>query len=246
VNAQTIVLSAVLAATMPLAAQQSSSESVNPLRSQILTFEDALRRAIEVAGDELSKQVQEQLNTPILIQFGFEPAAPIVRGWPLTSYGYHFDVQVPDVAETGLRVLRMWEDPRRLAGVPPSAPASSELSRPVASGGVVTDDPMGAPPGGRASEPAAPRASFDPNAVYRANVRLALIDAILNSASVLNLRDTETLAVSAAGMGQSAAYRLNQRSARVTLYIRGADLTALREGRLTREQARARLTEKSF
>jgi hypothetical protein len=114
---------------------------------------------------------------------------------------------------------------------------------------VVKDDPMRPVPMDQAAASPTARTSFDPNAVnaaYRENVRLALIDAILNSAGVLNVRDTETVAVSAAGMGQSAAYRLNQRSARVTLYIRGADLTALREGRLTREQARARITEKSF
>ena len=242
---KSIVLSVLLAAAMPLAAQQARPGGADPLRSQILTFEDVLRRAIEVAGEDLSKQVQQQLNTPIPIQFGFDPTAPIVRGWPIEAYGYHFDVQVPDVAQTGITLLRLWEAPPRPAQAPRPVPSSGdELRRPVASSGVVADDPM---PGAAASaRPPATDPTFNPIVVYRANVRNALIDAILNNPGVLHLRDSDTLAVSAAGVGQSAAYRLSSQSARLTLYIRGADLTALREGKLTRDQARQRITEKSF
>ena len=242
---KSIVLSILLAASMPLAAEQARPGGADPLRSQILTFEDVLRRAIEVAGEDLSKQVQQQLNTPIPIQFGFDPTAPIVRGWPIDAYGYHFDVQIPDVAETGILVWQMWGGSRPNAGILETPPAGERPARPVASGGaVVADDPTTGPAAsGRAA--AAP----DPTpivATYRANVRHALIDAILNNPGVLNLRDGDMLAVSAAGMGQSAAYRLSTRSARLTLYIRGADLAALREGKLTRDQARQRITEKSF
>ena len=246
---QTIAISALLATSVPLVAQQPSP-GADPLRTQIMTFEDALRRAIEVAGEDLSAQVQQQLQTPVPIQFGFIPAVPVVRGWPLESYGYHFDVQVPDVAGNSILVWRMWEDSRPVARMPdgrqPQGPA-----RPVASGGgIVKDDPMtgggtSGPPG--AAAPAAPAGSdFDPIAVYRANVRSALIDAIINNPGVLSLRDTDVIAVSAATVRQSAAYRLSSRSTRLTLYIRGTDLIALREGKLTRDQARQRITEKSF
>jgi hypothetical protein len=207
------------------------------MRSQILTFEDVLRRAIEVAGEELSTQVKQQLNAPIPIQFGFEPAVPVVRGWPIPSYGYHFAVHVPNVTEAGMMVYRMWVAPGQ-----PLRPAEPG-SRPVASSSVVNDDPMGPPASAPAENGAA---GFDPIVVFQANVRTALIDAILNNPGVLTLRDADWLAVSTTGVGQSPAARLSPRSARVTLYVRGADLLALRDGKLTREEARARIRESSF
>lgn len=237
-NARIIALSAVLAAALPVSAQQQA----DPLRSQIMTFEDVLKRAIELAGEDFSRQVQEQLRPSVPIQFGFDPAGPIVRGWPIESYGYHFDVQVPDVAETGMLILRLL--PRQPA--PPVRRPDAE-TRPVASGGgLVKDDPMG---GGVASPPAPAPASgpaFDPNTAYRENVRAALIDAIINNPGVLTLRATDMVAVSAAGVGQTPLYRLSPRSTRLTLYISGADLAALREGRLSREEARKRIREQSF
>jgi hypothetical protein len=240
-----IALVLVLTATMPLGAQQRTP-SATPMRSQILTFEDVLLRAIEVAGDELSKQVQQQLNMAVPIQFGFEPMAPIVRGWPIDSYGYHFAVQVPDVAQTGILLAELY----RMPGQQAPRPATEAESRPVASGGVIKDDPMGpASPGpgpGRSATARASAAGFDPIATFHLNVRAALIDAIINNPGVLALRDTDWLAVSTTGMGQSPATRLSPRSARMTLYINGADLRALRDGKLTPEQARARIRESSF
>lgn len=242
-NARMIALVLVLTATVPLGAQQRTT-SATPMRSQILTFEDVLLRAIEVAGDELSKQVQQQLNMAVPIQFGFEPMAPIVRGWPIDSYGYHFAVQVPDVAQTGILLAELYRMPRQQA---PRPPTEAE-SRPVASGGVIKDDPMGpASPGPAAGRPAAASAAgFDPIATFHVNVRAALVDAIINNPGVLALRDTDWLAVSTTGMGQSPATRLSPRSARMTLYISGADLRALRDGKLTPEQARQRIRESSF
>lgn len=242
---RTFAISALLATSVPLAAQEPSPGGADPLRTQIMTFEDALRRAIEIAGEDLSTQVQQQLKTPVPIQFGFIPAVPVVRGWPLESFGYHFDVQVPDVAGNSILVWRMWEDSRPGARMPDGRPPEG---RPVASGGgIVKDDPMTG--GGTAGRPgaASPAGSdFDPIAVYRANVRAALIDAIINNPGVLSLRDTDVVAVSAATVRQSPAYRLSSRSTRLTLYIRGADLMALRDGRLTRDQVKQRITEKAF
>jgi hypothetical protein len=244
VTVRTIAISALLATSVPLAAQLPSPGGADPLRTQIMTFEDALRRAIEIAGEGLSEQVRQQLKTPVPIQFGFVPAVPVVRGWPLESYGYHFDVQVPDVAANSILVWRMWEDSRPGARMPDGRPAEGP-ARPVADGGaIVKDDPMVGV--GGTGRPVPAGADFEPVAVYRANVRAALIDAIINNPGVLSLRDTDVVAVSAATVRQSAAYRLSSQSTRLTLYIRGADLAALRDGRLTREQARQRITEKSF
>jgi hypothetical protein len=133
----------------------------------------------------------------------------------------------------------MWELPRQT--VPAARPQGP--AQPVAADGPVKDDPMGGRAGGPPSGAAA-GLRFDPNAMYRDNVRVALIDAIINNPGVLNLRATDTLAVSAAGVGQSALSRA--RSTRVTLYISGADLAALRDGRVTREEARKRIREQAF
>ncbi len=241
---RTFAISALLATAVPLSAQEPNPGGADPLRTQIMTFEDALRRAIEIAGEDLSTQVQQQLKTPVPIQFGFIPAIPVVRGWPLESYGYHFDVQVPDVAGNSILVWRMWEDSRPAARMPDGR---APEGRPVASGGgIVKDDPMtGSGTAGRSGAGTA-GSDFDPIAVYRANVRAALIDASINNPGVLSLRDTDVVAVSAATVRQSAAYRLSSRSTRLTLYIRGADLMALRDGRLTRDQVKQRITEKAF
>jgi hypothetical protein len=112
-------------------------------------------------------------------------------------------------------------------------------SQPVAQGRtaattLIEPDPMDASP-----------AAFDPTAAYTSYVREALIDAMLDSSTVLGLGPSERLTIAASGIEQPNANPL-YRSRKLIITITGADLQDLRQGRITREQARERIAEGRF
>ena len=93
-----------------------------------------------------------------------------------------------------------------------------------------------------ASDAAGPAVPFNPDRAYTTYVREALIDAMLDSSAVLPITAQETLTVVASGMDTNPLYR----SRKLVLTISGADLLGMRQGRLTREQAKERIIEARF
>jgi hypothetical protein len=232
VISRALILGAAIAIAAPVAAQERTAAGVDARKSQVLMFEDGLRRAVEVGGEDVSKRVLEFVPVRLALD-----GAPIVRGFPLIGYGYHFDVQVPDLSSAGLALALMFQRQ-------PAAPAGSSARAgnrggvvPAANGGPVSDDPM-------ASPQAAPSIGFDPAAAYRSSVRAALIDAIIDNSGVLTLGDNDTLTVTANGVDQSTSYRVN--SSRLILEIKASDLLALRQGKISRDEAKARIKVTQF
>ena len=73
----------------------------------------------------------------------------------------------------------------------------------------------------------------------------ALIDAMLDSSGMLKLLDTEYLSVSASGADQPYSNPL-YRDRKLVLSVLVGDLAAYRQGKLTREEAKARIKEERF
>ena len=92
-----------------------------------------------------------------------------------------------------------------------------------------------------------PLPTFDPDREYTTYVRAALIDAMLDSSGVLSVTPGEHLTVVVSGIEQPSPnplYRSN--SSKLMLTIAASDLLELRQGRLTREQAKERIVAERF
>lgn len=212
---------------MPAAAPDAAA------RSSTFTYEMALRSAVVLGGQKLAQQAATIVPEGILA-FAEQP---IVRGVKLDGWGYFFDVQAPNIQST-IMVLDMMNQSRRTR---PGTPVQNPDVQPVGGRAVVSatatvePDPMaddlGAPGG--------------PDRAYSKYVREALIDALLDSSAMLPLTADDHLTIAAQGIDQPGSNPLYQ-TRKLMLTIKGSDLQDLRQGRITREQAKARIAEGRF
>lgn len=87
----------------------------------------------------------------------------------------------------------------------------------------------------------------DPEEAYRAEVRGALMDAMLDHGTALRIAPTELLTVAArGGDDQSGLGPLNDDARTIMITVVGSDLTAYLSGRITRDEARQRMTVRVF
>jgi hypothetical protein len=202
-------------------AQTPAEPADEALKRSVALYEMALRGAVAVGGQKLAEKARS-----VVPEITLRTDPPIVRGVPLPRYGFHFDVQAPDIHSTVLVIDMV--NTANMANRP-TRPVS-QVGRTAATGGLVEDDPM---PG------------FNASREYSAYVREALIDALLDASGVLRLQDGEHLAISASGIDQPDANPL-YRERKLVLTISGADLNAYRQGRLTRDQTKERIVEDRF
>ena len=222
-----LLTGAVLAAASSPARGQSPEPPDEIIRSTFL-YEMALRSAVSLGGQKLAQEARAVVPEVMLTT-----EQPIVRGVPLPGYGFVFDVQAPNIQST----LLVWEMLRSTR--PSPSQGSRQQAQQVAQGrtaatSLIEPDPLAGPP-----------ASFDATAAYTAYVREALIDALLDSSSVLPLGSDQRLTIVASGIEEAAANPL-YRSRKLIITIKGSDLQEFRQGRLTREQARERIEEGRF
>ena len=122
----------------------------------------------------------------------------------------------------------------RLAG----ATNQSSPARPVTGSAASVADPL----------PAAPDPILDnPAEAYRAEIREALIDAMLQHSRGLNIAANEWLHIAAKRNDDRARLaQVNTDDATMHIRVRGADLTAFLGGQITREEALQRIEVKMF
>jgi hypothetical protein len=106
-------------------------------------------------------------------------------------------------------------------------------------GGVVQADPMvGSQPGLGAS---------NPDDMYAKFIRESLIDAVLDSSRVLAIKSGQSLTVAAIPV--NVVYRnplYGNQSRQLILSIKGEDLDAFHQGKITRDEARQKIVETRF
>lgn len=249
----------LLAAALLLPAGSASGQppavrGVPDTERQIRVMEQALEQAVRRGVDA----VEQRLPAPIpgLIVFAGTIQA---RGFSVDGYGLFFDVEYPVVRRSILwsigaiepfdggmaqslanlrrRVLEMPVGPARSA-LEQALRELERLTRPPAAGRETAagQDP---PAGERAARPA-PTAAAELEEFYHAAVQGALADALVAFGSAMPagaLAGGEWLTVAARdGRGRRAGERRT-----LQLRIRGLDLGALRDGRLSLEDARARV-----
>jgi hypothetical protein len=228
----TMGVAAVLVAA-PVMAQQTAPPADNAAKSQTYIYERTLRSAVELGGQKLAQQAS--VFVPQIVLAATEQ--PIVRGVRLIGFGFFFDVQVPNIDQSSVMVWDMVNQSSRVPRNAMGSQGTESPARPVgtvgATSGPVAADPMVTVP-----------AAFSPDRAYSNFVREALIDALLDSSGVLPLGADEKLTVAASGIDQpsSTLYR----SGKLMLTIKAADLLELRQGHITRDQAKERIVEERF
>ncbi|HVW04317.1 MAG TPA: hypothetical protein VHB78_04875 [Vicinamibacterales bacterium] len=229
-------LAAVLALPLRAAAQTPPPVSAadEAAKSAVFTYATALRGAVLVGGQKLAQQASTVVPELVLAP----SEQPTVRGVKLDGWGFFFDVQIPEIWNSTMMLWDMLNQSRHARATPPGAsgPAQPVSDRPTVSAtGPVEPDPMAnelATQGGR-------------DRLYSNYVREALIDALLDSSAVLPLGPTDRLTIAASGIDQPGSNPLYQER-KLMLTIKGSDLQDLRQGRITREEARARVVEGRF
>jgi hypothetical protein len=93
-----------------------------------------------------------------------------------------------------------------------------------------------------------PLGSINPNEAYTDAVKRALIDAMLNYSVALQLGDNEWLTVAARDASTGASYTgtVGETAAAIVIRVKGSDLTAFHQNRLSREEVLKKVEIREF
>jgi hypothetical protein len=186
------------------------------LNRRIRRFEAALRSAVENGGSRLADRAEQVVRGTVQLAMN---GAPQINPVYIPGVGYHYDVQVPDILGSSYAMWTYMYKRQQLAV------------------------PVGNNPGGKVTGSAAVvAADFDPNTEYAAFVRLELIDAMLESSTVLTIKPEERLIVSAR-VPADAQVNVLVHNRKIVMQALGSDLIALRQGQLTKDQVKDRIHE---
>jgi hypothetical protein len=225
---RTFAATALLAASAPAFAQ-TKVESTIPAetRRQVQIFVASLRTAVEGATEQLGERAREVVPD---IQMYYQTALRVESYILPTGAGYVFVVDPPLIdASSAL----LWMVNRRF---PKPGTAASPV-RPVAGGSGATSPPEG---------PAVAAAPMtNPDQEYSRFTYEAVIAAMLDNALALPVADGQTLTV-VVRTGESQPNPLAPAVRNLYLTFKAEDMQALRQSRITREEARARIIEKRY
>jgi len=212
------------AATQPTPTALSRAQ-LDRQRADVGTFEIVLQRAIDRAVLQTSQWAQQIVPTVVM-----SAAEPVVHGIPVGDASITFNVEVG-----GMLGVNLWQ-------------VIHERQRPQPDPSAVQRVGVGAQivPGDSTTQPAAPVTTDDANKQYSEFVRQAVIDAILDNSGVLQLKDEQMLAVAVIPTSVTGPPSFRNSSATLILSIKGGDLELLRQGRISRDEAKRRIVETHF
>ena len=206
----------------PSAEQQARHDKIS-------IMEGTLQASVGVAAKQVAKGVRS-IDSTASFMLGVARA----KGFTLEGHGVFFYVEIPTLDLSVMMSLEQFERSSQLRAEqqPPRAEGVNELRR----------DPKQEGP--TAAECLANIAAEGQK--YRATVRLALIDAMLDSSKNLELGPEEWLTIAARNSeyGLTANEILNLTT--TLLRVKGSDLGDFLAGRLTKEEARQRVEVREF
>ncbi len=221
---QTLVLSVLIAGcSMPAFAQTAAVPPTAPsdaspnLRAQVRTMERVFSSAIQNGVDSIARKINDVM--PGLRIFAGLPHA---HGYQVENFGWFFDVEVPEVQTASVDLYQALQpdprqnDPRRPAGNTVRPAITNREDAPV------------------------PAVIQNPEREYQLAIRDSLIDAMLDYGQ-LPLKPTEELTVGARGADAPMPSLESTDAVKLILRITGADLTLYKQGKITREEAKARI-----
>jgi hypothetical protein len=222
---------------IPITAEQERHQD------EITVLEGTLTSSVSLAAGKVAKQVQS--STPSAMLFTGQARA---KGFLLEGYGVFISVEIPaldlnvmlTVESLEQRNAQRRNDPSQNSNLPQitNLPQVNNLPQ-------VTNrqDPE---PGNTAKEVIRSVVAGDPGQQYRDAVKLALIDVMLDHSKNLELKPDEWLTIAArgseAGLLPNEIFQLTT----VVLRVKGSDLADYLAGRLTKEEARAKVEVRQF
>jgi hypothetical protein len=231
-----LIPAAIVVVSVSAAAQEMAPTAADQqLRFQVQTFEAVLEKAV-AHGAETFARLQQDLPPGVDLTSDL----PQVRGFaPPQGGGLFFYVVVPQIRAT---VNLLMTPEFRRSGRPGPAgpePTARSGSQAVGAEGALAADPMTVSPvvdDGRCAMRARP--SRGPNYEYAVAVCDALMEAMLDNSGPLPLKSDEWLTVAAFDGSPTAGIVNSPFSYTTYLQIKGSDLQLLRQGKLTKEEAR--------
>lgn len=267
-----VILLAALGAAPAAAGPQDASAPPRASQDQLRTryqlgvMERVLEQAVQHGAQVLGRTIQTV--APNLMLFSGPARA---RGFRLDGYGVFFDVEVPGVRKALAWSMSVMNQPdpgvaralqslRQHVGSMPDGPSRINLEQALRriEGRVGPADAAnrdhevqamsaGARPAGAVGgPPTAAQIVDDPNEMYTNQVKQALIDAMLDHSGPIEIGANEWLTVAARDSEDRISPSDVYDVVTITLRISGADLTAFRADRLTREEARNRVEVRQF
>jgi hypothetical protein len=251
------VIAAVLVLAAPAAAQEQGQSAVpaeaqaqvpapTPTPRQMVTFEAILIEAVRSGAVELRKLAG--FNAPDLVL-----SDPVeATGFQLPDYGVLFHVRVPGISSELALLLRLQSvrNARQLAGAPQAQTQAPGNNLKQTMGARV-----GGEPGQQVALQVPPPSPFidpdmltDPDAVYTREVKSALIEAMLDYGPTLRIAAGGNLIVAARDNARPDPQRPGDQFDYQTVEFRvsAGDLIALQQGKITREEARKRVTVREY
>jgi hypothetical protein len=230
----------VLALPTMLAAQTLVAPGPGQIRrhEQINLFEGTLERAVTNAARRVAKEVQEHTSNA-----NFMTTDAHAKGFILDGYGVFVYVEIPAL-DLNLTVGLMLDQIERDAQQKPESDRSKGTPNAVSE----------RPPDMKADPaPAIPRTArealksvMDTGEKYRNEVKLQLTDAMLDFSKNLELKPDEWLSVAAQGSDGALTPGEILQQTTVVLRVKGSDLSDYFAGRLTKEEARAKVELRQF
>jgi hypothetical protein len=220
VEVRIIILATVVAVSSALHAQTPSATQVPPeALHQAKVFETSLKAAIEKAAGQLADRAKEVVPD---ITLSFETDIRVNHA--VLQTGVVYFVEVPGIEATR---VQLWDLSRRMAQNP-------RMSN-------------GAGPG-LVPPPIVPDPTMMTNPVkeYSDFTRQALVDAMLDNAFSLPLKDGQTLTLVVGVAGGLPTIEISQTPRKLYLTLKSEDLLALRQNRITRDEARTRISESRY
>jgi hypothetical protein len=233
----------VLAVPTMLAAQTLVAPGPGQIRrhEQINLFEGTLERAVTNAARRVAKEVQEHTSNA-----NFMTTDAHAKGFILDGYGVFVYVEIPAL-DLNLTVGLMLDQIERDAQQKPENDRSKGTANTVSERPETKADPAPAP------APAVPRTArealksvMDTGEKYRNEVKLQLTDAMLDFSKNLELKPDEWLSVAAQGSDGALTPGEILQLTTVVLRVKGSDLSDYFSGRLTKEEARAKVELRQF
>jgi hypothetical protein len=258
------VLIGSVAAANPLLAQTRPAAPVLSAdqlqaRHEIATLEGALENAVKYGAQMLTQHVQSSTTPQSVLLTGQARA----RGFRLDGYGAVFDVEFPSIRRSVAWTMRTLErpDPELLAAMKELRKNTQAVADPRSKQEFdraikTLEDQMKlydaqvkkVSTAGGSQSAAAPAPLDDPRAIYAAEMTNALVDAILDHGAPVGVGADEWLTIAARESLDLRFMPDNPSDTGTTLILRikGGDLNAFRDHRLSREEAKKKIEIKQY
>lgn len=239
-RAVVVGLVAAVAGLVPVGAQQALTPEQQQVKSQIQLFESVLQRAVRNSGVDFARNHGDFIPPDLLLT---SSDAQVVGMAPPQIGSIIFYVQVPAIRYALLSFNAPRTPARTGAPLQPTANSGRGGPSPARAQGLPDADPMTVSPvvdDGRCANRVKPTRGYgDPDYEYAVAVCDALLDAMLENSSALGVKEHEWLTIVA--MAEPERPTLIGSATKTYLTIKGADLLAYRQGKLTKDEARRRV-----